>query len=167
MFNAKVKSELLKGIIDVTSPLVNEVKFNITPKGISLRAVDPAHVAMVDLQVKDKAFEDHLFGGFFTAINSFISDKFSEGLDRAIFGEHTLLMNSIPPFLMCYVYKGQSYSAQQKIRYFLDKLTGNKETWQAFEKYYQKNQEIQLKDIPSLEPLINEVFRDKKVPINV
>jgi proliferating cell nuclear antigen len=48
---------VLKGIIDVTSPLVNEVKLNITPKGISLRAVDPAHVAMVDLEVKNKAFE--------------------------------------------------------------------------------------------------------------
>jgi len=59
MFNAKVKSEVLKGIIDVTSPLVNEVKFNITPKGISLRAVDPAHVAMVDLNVKDKAFDEY------------------------------------------------------------------------------------------------------------
>ena len=58
MFNAKVKSEVLKGIIDVTSPLVNEAKFNITPKGISLRAVDPAHVAMVDLEVKSKAFEE-------------------------------------------------------------------------------------------------------------
>ena len=59
MFNAKVKSEVLKGIIDVTSPLVNEVKFNISSKGISLRAVDPAHVAMVDLQVKNKAFEEY------------------------------------------------------------------------------------------------------------
>ena len=57
MFNAKVRSEILKGIIDVTAPLVSEVKFNITSKGISLRAVDPAHVAMVDLEVeklKDK-----------------------------------------------------------------------------------------------------------------
>lgn len=59
MFNAKVKSEVLKGIIDVTSPLVNEVKFNITPKGLSLRAVDPAHVAMVDLQINEKAFEEY------------------------------------------------------------------------------------------------------------
>jgi len=58
MFNAKVKSEVLKGIIDVTSPLVNEVKFNINPKGINLRAVDPAHVAMVDLEVKNGAFEE-------------------------------------------------------------------------------------------------------------
>jgi proliferating cell nuclear antigen len=59
MFNAKVKSEVLKGIIDVTSPLVNEVKFNVTPKGISLRAVDPAHVAMVDLKVNNKAFDEY------------------------------------------------------------------------------------------------------------
>lgn len=58
MFNAKVKSEVLKGIIDVTSPLVSEVKFNINPKGITLRAVDPAHVAMVDLVVKNGAFEE-------------------------------------------------------------------------------------------------------------
>ena len=59
MFNAKVKSEVLKGIIDVTSPLVNEVKLNITTKGISLRAVDPAHVAMVDLNINEKAFEEY------------------------------------------------------------------------------------------------------------
>lgn len=59
MFNAKVKSDVLKGIIDVTSPLVNEVKLNISSKGISLRAVDPAHVAMIDLQIKNKAFEEY------------------------------------------------------------------------------------------------------------
>ncbi len=59
MFNAKVKSEVLKGVIDVTSPLVNEVKLNINAKGISLRAVDPAHVAMVDLQIKKDAFDDY------------------------------------------------------------------------------------------------------------
>lgn len=59
MFNAKVKSEVLKGIIDVTSPLVNEVKFNINSKGIFLRAVDPAHVAMIDLNIDKKAFEEY------------------------------------------------------------------------------------------------------------
>jgi len=59
MFNVKVKSEVLKGVIDVTSPLVNEVKFNINAKGISLRAVDPAHVAMVDLEIKKDAFDDY------------------------------------------------------------------------------------------------------------
>jgi len=59
MFNAKVKSEVLKGVIDVTSPLVSEVKFNINSKGISLRAVDPAHVAMINLEIDNKAFEEY------------------------------------------------------------------------------------------------------------
>lgn len=59
MFKGKVKSDILKGIIDVTSPLVNEAKFNITSKGISLRAVDPAHVAMVGLEIKNTAFEEY------------------------------------------------------------------------------------------------------------
>ncbi|MFO7677705.1 MAG: proliferating cell nuclear antigen (pcna) [Thermoplasmatota archaeon] len=59
MFNVKVKSDVIKGIIDVTSPLVNEAKFNINPKGISLKAVDPAHVAMVELTIQSNAFEEY------------------------------------------------------------------------------------------------------------
>jgi proliferating cell nuclear antigen len=59
MFNAKIKSDIIKGIIDVTSPLVNEAKFNVTAKGLTLRAVDPAHVAMVDLELKSSAFEEY------------------------------------------------------------------------------------------------------------
>ena len=59
VFNAKVKSDVIKALIDVTHSLVEEAKFNITPKGISLRAYDPAHVAMVDINIKDTAFEEY------------------------------------------------------------------------------------------------------------
>ncbi|MFX0007583.1 MAG: hypothetical protein ACFFAV_12750, partial [Candidatus Hermodarchaeota archaeon] len=107
---------------------------------------------------QDKTFEDHLFGGFFTAINTFINEIFSEGLDRVSFGEYTLLMNSISPFLMCYVYKGQSYSAQNRIKSFIKEIESNKELWDDFNKFYQKNQKIHIDDIPSLKPLIKEIF---------
>ncbi len=82
MFNAKVKSEVLKGIIDVTSPLVNEVKLNISPKGISLRAVDPAHVAMVDLNINEKAFEEYK------------ASEMELGIDMDKFGSIMRLSNS-------------------------------------------------------------------------
>ncbi|MBA7698222.1 hypothetical protein ES703_106898 [subsurface metagenome] len=59
LFKATVKAEVLKGINDVISPLVNEAKFNITSKGISIRVVDPAHVAMASVEVKDEAFEEY------------------------------------------------------------------------------------------------------------
>jgi tetratricopeptide (TPR) repeat protein len=113
--------------------------------------------------VQNQDFEDHLFGGFFTAINSFINEKFAEGLDRAIFGEHTLLMNSVSPFFVCYIFKGQSYSAQQRVGVFIDRMQNDKDIWQAFEKYYQTNQEIQINNIPSLEPLIKEIFIDRTI----
>ena len=112
---------------------------------------------------QDQSLEDHIFGGFVTAINSFITEKFSEGLDRAIFGEYTLLLNSVSPFFICYVFKGQSYSAQQKVRAFIDKIQSDKLVWQTFRKFYQLNKEIQLKDIPSLEPLIKEIFIDRTI----
>ncbi len=58
MFQAKVKSEILKGIVDVVSTLVDEAKFNIDSKGITLKAVDPAHVAMIDMKIEKSAFEE-------------------------------------------------------------------------------------------------------------
>jgi len=116
--------------------------------------------------IEDQKFEDHLLGGFLSAINSFIGEMFSEGLDRVSFGEHTLIMTPVPPFFMCYVFKGQSYSAQHRIRYFIDKIQNDEPVWQTFNKFNQVNREIQLKDIPSLEPLINEIFIRKTIHLN-
>ncbi|MDH7508450.1 MAG: proliferating cell nuclear antigen (pcna) [Methanomassiliicoccales archaeon] len=59
MLHAKVKSEILKSIVDVVSTLVDEAKFNIAPDRLSLKAVDPAHVAMVNLLLQKGAFEEY------------------------------------------------------------------------------------------------------------
>lgn len=58
MFHAKIRSETLKGIVDVVSTLVDEAKFKIDAEGLELKAVDPAHVAMVDMRVEKAAFEE-------------------------------------------------------------------------------------------------------------
>jgi proliferating cell nuclear antigen len=58
LFQAKVKSETLKGLVDVVSTLVDEAKFNVNSKGVALKAVDPAHVAMIDLKLEQSAFEE-------------------------------------------------------------------------------------------------------------
>lgn len=58
MFKARLKGDVLKEVIKVVSTLVDEVKLNISASGISLKAVDPAHVAMVDLELGKGAFEE-------------------------------------------------------------------------------------------------------------
>jgi len=58
MFKAKLKADVLRDVIKVVSTLVDEVKLNVTKDGLSLKAVDPAHVAMVDLNLGKEAFEE-------------------------------------------------------------------------------------------------------------
>ncbi|MEE9378755.1 MAG: hypothetical protein V3V33_12055 [Candidatus Lokiarchaeia archaeon] len=45
---------------------------------------------------------------------------FLEGLDRAKYGEYTVLMKSVDTFLVCYLFKGQSFLPKQKLAYFAD-----------------------------------------------
>lgn len=58
MFQAKARADILKEVVNVVSTLVDEAKFSITAEGLSLRAVDPAHIAMVDLSLGKEAFEE-------------------------------------------------------------------------------------------------------------
>ena len=116
--------------------------------------------------VEDKSFESHLFGGFLTTIDYFIKETFAEGLDRAIFGEYTLLMKSIPPFFISYIFKGNSYYALQKVDNFIDHIQKDNKIWNKLLKYLQVNQSIHLRDIPLLESLITEIFIAKSIKAN-
>ncbi|MHA1242443.1 MAG: hypothetical protein ACTSQU_16910 [Promethearchaeota archaeon] len=107
------------------------------------------------------AFQDHLFGGFLSAINSFSGEMFSQGLDRAIFGEYTILMNAVSPFIVCYLFKGQSFLAQKRMKKFINTLQTEKKIWEPIEKYYKAHRLIQEADIPSLDLLVNEVFIER------
>jgi hypothetical protein len=109
--------------------------------------------------IDDFSFKDHLWGGFLTAFNSFSDEMLSEGLDRAKFGEYTLLMKTISPFLVCYLFKGQSYLAQHKLHNFIENITNHNTIWDTINRFNETNREIQLKDIPLLEKLIDESFQ--------
>lgn len=117
--------------------------------------------------IEDHSFKDHLFGGFLSAINSFMNEMFSEELDRASFGEYTLLMNSISPFMIFYIYKGLSYSAQHRLKLFNNELKRNKDIWKTIENYYQRNKEIQINDIPLLDSIINDIFIEKTITLDL
>jgi proliferating cell nuclear antigen len=59
MFEAKLKADILKEMVDVVSTLVDEAKFNVGKDSVAVKAVDPAHVAMVDLSLDRSAFEGY------------------------------------------------------------------------------------------------------------
>lgn len=57
MFKSVILAEAFRDALDAVTPLSDEVKFTISPDGIKLRAVDPANIAMVFLDLPAAAFE--------------------------------------------------------------------------------------------------------------
>jgi len=111
--------------------------------------------------IKEKSIDSQIFGGFLTTIDYFIKEMFSEGLDRAMFGEYTLLVKSVPPFFITYIFKGDSYYANQKIKYFIDSIQDKELIWQNLVKFNQINKSVRKEDIPLLDSLITETFIKK------
>jgi len=59
MFKAIVDAETLGDALDSVSVLVEECKVHLEEDGLSIRAVDPANVGMVDLTLDAAAFESY------------------------------------------------------------------------------------------------------------
>ncbi|MHA1473613.1 MAG: tetratricopeptide repeat protein [Promethearchaeota archaeon] len=103
--------------------------------------------------------QEELFSGFLSAFNSFSDEIFSEGLDRANFGKFTILMAGIPPFMICYVFEGQSFLAQQKFSKFNENLHESKQNWKILTS--SKNTGLVIKDDSSMGigKLVNTIFK--------
>jgi proliferating cell nuclear antigen len=59
MFKAIVNASTLRDALDSVSVLVDECKVRLNEDGLSIRAVDPANVGMVDLSLDAAAFESY------------------------------------------------------------------------------------------------------------
>jgi hypothetical protein len=102
--------------------------------------------------------DNELFGGFLTAFNSISDEYFSEGIDRVKFGQQTALMRTNEPFLICYLFKGQTYKAIQKLDKFTTLIENDSSIQETLDNYYQTGQILELKDFPFLESLIKGIF---------
>ena len=107
--------------------------------------------------------EDDLISSFLAAFNQFSGELFSEGLDRATFGQYTLLMKPISTFLVCYLFEGQSFYAQKKIQDFVENIENNDNLLERFDRYYHTNQIIKLEEVPLLKSLVAEIFIEKNI----
>jgi tetratricopeptide (TPR) repeat protein len=102
--------------------------------------------------------DEEIFGSFLTAFNSFSDEFFSKGLDRAKFGDDMILMQSVDTFLICYLFKGETYFAVKKLSKFAEDIQNNANIWTTLNTFYKTNQVVEIKDVPSLGNLITEIF---------
>jgi len=69
MFKAIVSADTLTDALDSVSVLVDECKIRLNAEELSIRAVDPANVGMVDLSLEAAAFESYEADGGVIGVN--------------------------------------------------------------------------------------------------
>ena len=106
-----------------------------------------------------KEWEDkQMFSSFMTAFNTFGNEFFSKTLDRVKFGENTIIMSPLEEKLLCYVIKGQTYPAQQKLNKFSEGITDSKEIFDAINKSLSTSSVLTSQNTPILGDLVNAIF---------
>lgn len=83
MFKASIKGKRIEEATTALQAMVDEARFNLSTAGISVKAVDPANVAMVSMVLEKAAFEDYtatdgVLGIDLTKLSSFIEMADSE-----------------------------------------------------------------------------------------
>lgn len=67
MFLARLnQASILKKIVDSIKELVNNVNIDAGPTAISMQAMDPSHVALVSLTLKEQGFQEYRSDGVLT-----------------------------------------------------------------------------------------------------
>jgi hypothetical protein len=107
--------------------------------------------------IEDWNFDD-IFSSFMSAFNSFSDEIFSESIDRIKIGENVILIKPVESFLICYVIKGQSYSALQKLSRFSDAIKWKPEIWNTLNKSIKTSEMLELNNPPSLGDVVKEIF---------
>ncbi|MHA1719551.1 MAG: tetratricopeptide repeat protein [Promethearchaeota archaeon] len=106
---------------------------------------------------------EQLFSGFLSAFNSFSDEIFSKGFDRAVFGDYSILMKHISPFMVCYIFLGQSYLAKKRFSKFIDNVQKTQSTIDKLNHSMKTGIVLKSSDMTNLENLFNQLFIMKKL----
>ncbi|NHJ49341.1 MAG: tetratricopeptide repeat protein [Asgard group archaeon] len=105
--------------------------------------------------------DESLLSGFISTINAFFKEVFdtSGSIERIKHQDLTILLKPVESLLFCYIFRGQSYSAIQKVDEFLNILRNEKkESWIDLIKQIETTEKISVKSELILEEVINSVF---------
>jgi len=111
-----------------------------------------------EMTIKSTRFLD-----FLTSINKLCDEVDSESFNRIKFGQFIVIINTVDTYFICYLFRGQSFSAQQKLAYFSEAVEKDYKIWILLETANLVNKIIKVNEEPHIEELIfNSFLSDHK-----
>jgi hypothetical protein len=106
----------------------------------------------------DIPFDEKRIGEFVSFYNSISDQIFSESLDRAKFGDYTIILKALDFITFCYLFEGRSYLPKLRLNRFCEAVKSNTIISEILMKAVHVGRTINLEDNPELETLIAENF---------
>ncbi len=113
-----------------------------------------------DLNVVDES----MLSGFLAAINQFLQEAFSgQGtLERIKHQEYTIIIQTLKSFLFCYVFKGQSFTATQKLIHIIDAIQKEELIWNFLQNQINTSQPLTNTEYQLLSKFVDGIFLEKQ-----
>ncbi len=148
-------NEQMNSMIRIRAPDQQEL---ISEKPIFLSIITKGGMPLIKFPFLDKWAEQNIFSGFISAFNVFSKELFSKSVDRVKMGDNIILLKPLEPFTACYVIKGPSYLAQQKLTKFSEKVRTSPEVWNRLIEYSKTGEILTINGNPHLIAIITEIF---------
>ena len=148
-------NEQIDSMIRIRAPEQQDLS---SEKPIFLSIITKGGAPLVKFPFLDKWADQNIFSGFISAFNVFSKELFAKSVDRVKMGENTILLKPLEPFNACYVIKGPSYLAQQKLTRFSEKIKTTPEIWNRLIEYSKRGEVLTIKGNPHLKEIITEIF---------
>jgi len=164
----KIELDSLKETLDLIMQLgLTEAPELIDELPIMLLVISEGGIpAFSNSFTEEWSVDEDIISSFISAFNSFSEELFSKGLDRAKFGDNMLVLDSIGSLTVCYLFKGQSYLAKQRLIQFTRRVQNTASIWKAFKGFKKTHQPIDLSKYSSLQSIITEIFLQKSSEIS-
>ncbi|MFX1510994.1 MAG: tetratricopeptide repeat protein [Promethearchaeota archaeon] len=109
---------------------------------------------------EESRVDDQLVGGFLTALTSFGSEIFTEAgaIDRIMYEEYTVALRVADPLMFCYMFKGQSYGALQKLDKLSIAVQDATSIWNGLLGTLDTGDLLKSSEEEKLEKIINEIY---------
>ncbi len=104
--------------------------------------------------------DDRTIGGFLTAVQGFGKEMLgeSQSIDRIMYEEFTITLKALKSVMFCYVFKGQSYSALEKMDQLMKKIPESSEIYKILYSAPQEIQKLSKEHKDDLDRFISEIF---------
>jgi len=147
-----------------------QIDLMVSKKAIDTPKLEPEHPILVTILTEDgKAIfsnpftadmtvDGTRFGKFLSSFNMLSNQLFLESFDRVKFGQYTVLIKSVDSLSICYMFQGQTFSAQQKLIHFTEALKKEESIRRALINTQKVGGVIKLSDNLPLDELLLECF---------